>query len=103
MTKLLRLLLYSFFLLAACEDNAYKEPAAEEDKKIEEQQDSVADSTGSTPTDTLQDSLDTVSTPADTIPEIVPYYYPAIDESVWETVSPDSLGWNIENLQSLLS
>jgi CubicO group peptidase (beta-lactamase class C family) len=100
--KVLRLLMLSIFLLAACEE---EEPAAIAEEEVETPADSVQDSI---PADTVPaDTVATDTIPADTVAEDTTvtesFYYPSVDDSDWETTSAESLGWNADSLQQLLA
>lgn len=92
MLKIFRLLLIALFFAAACE-----EQTIEPDPELETPQDSVPDLT---PSDSVPDTNE--PPPADPVVQDA-FYYPPVSENGWETIHPDSLGWNQDSLKQLLS
>lgn len=86
MKKLIRLLFVFIFFLVACHDDELK-PAEDSSEKPETSKDSIIK------------EQPVVQTP---IPA-PQYYYPPITENIWETISPDSLGWDTDSLAHLLT
>lgn len=87
MKNLIRLLLFSVFLAAACDEEVLK-PAEEEITEA----DSVEDKPNE---NVVEDPVE------DTVVSFTMYFPPA-DSNTWEKLTPDTLKWNTDSLNQLL-
>jgi CubicO group peptidase (beta-lactamase class C family) len=99
MIRLIRLLLLVIFALAACEDPT--EEIIDPEGNVE----TPADTTQDIPADSVAGDTSETTAPQPPVenPVVSEYYYPPVDETGWTTVHPDSIGWNTDSLEQVLS
>jgi CubicO group peptidase (beta-lactamase class C family) len=86
-------LLAIFVLLGSCEDDAVLEERRTEDTDSTTTDSTATDTTGNDPADP----------PPTSPPPALSEYFPPINSDTWETIHPDSLHWNQQSLNNLLS
>ena len=105
MVKLLRILLMLLFCIAACEEDP--KPTVTPGEETENPADTTADppadtiSTDTVSNDSVPDDNENDPAPGDTVANME-YYFPPNADDTWESISAESLGWNMDSLNLLL-